>query len=89
MARIHGKSGKMTEYGDCIYCGGLVEAQKRRLVYEYQDQLFIFQNVEMGICKQCNEQFISAQTAKKLEEMASTPDRQATMLAVPVLNAET
>ncbi len=72
-------------YGDCIYCGGKVIEQKERLDYRYYGQLFIMEDVPLGVCVQCSEKFLRANIAKKLEKLAMSTHKGIKTVAVPVL----
>lgn len=76
----------MKPYDDCIYCGGEVEEKQERFDYRYHGQLFIVENVPLGVCKQCGEKFIKANIAKKLEKLAASPQKNLKAVAVPVLS---
>lgn len=74
------------KYGDCTYCGGSVEEQRVRLDYRHHGQLFIMENVPVGVCKQCGEKFLTSETAKKLEAATRGSDKQMKTIAVPVIS---
>jgi YgiT-type zinc finger domain-containing protein len=78
----------MKPYGDCIYCGGEVEERVVRLDYRYHGQLFIIEGVRLGVCCQCGEKVLTAETAHKLEDLARRQEQPVTTVAVPVLKAE-
>jgi YgiT-type zinc finger domain-containing protein len=73
-------------YGDCIYCGGVVSEKKERLDYRHHGQLFIIENVPVGVCHQCGEQFFTAKIAKALETAASTSNGVTKTVMVPVIS---
>ena len=77
----------MTPYDDCVYCGGKVDEKRQSLDYRYHGQLFIIENVVVGICSQCGEKFLKAEVAKKLEKLASSPQSLLKSVAVPVVSA--
>ena len=76
----------MSPYDDCIHCGGRVDEKRERLDYRYHGQLFIIENVRMGICVQCGEKFMKADVARKLEQLASSPHPKLKSVAVPVMS---
>ncbi|MBI1870870.1 MAG: YgiT-type zinc finger protein [Chlamydiae bacterium] len=76
----------MIPYGDCIHCGGEVLEKLDRLDYRYQDQLFIMENVPVGICNQCGEKFLTNQTVKKLDHAACTSGKVIKTISVPVIS---
>ena len=74
------------KYGDCIYCKGEVSEKNARLDYRYHGQLFIMEDVPMGVCNQCGEQFLTAEIAKKLEKAASSSKGPTKTVMVPVIS---
>lgn len=74
----------MKPYDDCIYCSGEVIEKVERLDYRYHGQLFIIEDVPIGICNQCGERFLKAEVAKKVEAIVSTPVKAISSIAVPV-----
>lgn len=77
----------MKPYDDCIYCGGVVDEKSVSLDYRYHGQLFIIEDVSVGVCSQCGARFLTAQTAKLLERMAGAQQKPVATVAVPVLKA--
>lgn len=76
----------MTPYDDCVYCGGKVDEKRQRLDYRYHGQLFIIENVNVGVCLQCGEKFLKAEVAKKLEKLVALPQPSLKSVAVPVIS---
>jgi YgiT-type zinc finger domain-containing protein len=76
----------MRTYGDCIHCGGQVTEKQQTLDYRHHGQLFIMENVPVGVCTQCGERFLAADIAKKLESAASSSQKNSKMVAVPVVS---
>ena len=79
------KGKKMKPYDDCRYCGGEVEERLDRLDYRYHGQLYIVENVPVGVCRQCGEKFLTAKVAKQVEAAVSSMKAPITTLAVPVV----
>jgi YgiT-type zinc finger domain-containing protein len=74
----------MQQYGDCSFCGGEVREELVELDYRYKTQLYIFREVPTGVCQQCGEKYLTADTAKAIErDIVQKTDWQETM-AVPV-----
>lgn len=73
-------------YGDCIYCGGEVLEKRDRMDYRFHGQLFIVENVPVGICNQCGEKFLTAEVAKMLEKAAGSSNKPLKTVAVPVIS---
>jgi YgiT-type zinc finger domain-containing protein len=76
----------MKPYDDCTFCGGEVKEKRERLDYRFHGQLFIIENVPLGVCKQCGEKFLMAQIAKKLEKLATSPQKHLKAVAIPVIS---
>jgi len=75
----------MKPYDDCRYCGGQVNERLERLDYRYHGQLYIVENVLLGVCKQCGEKFLTAQVAKQVEAAVSSMKAPVTTVAIPVV----
>ena len=75
----------MKTYGDCTYCGGEVHEKRERIDYRYHGQLFIMENVPVGVCGQCGEKFLTSEISKKLEEAAAKGGPSLKTVAVPVI----
>ena len=57
------------EYSDCFYCGGEVKEKLMPREVRWKDKLFIFENVPMGVCKQCGERFLKPVVAKSIDQV--------------------
>lgn len=75
----------MKPYDDCRYCGGEVDERLDRLDYRYHGQLYIVENVLVGVCRQCGEKFLTAKVAKQVEATVSSMKAPVTTIAVPVV----
>lgn len=76
----------MKPYGDCIYCGGEVLEKKESLDYRYHGQLFIVENVSVGVCNQCGEKFLTAEVSKQLEKAVVSSDKPLKTIVIPVIS---
>lgn len=76
----------MSAYGDCIYCGGEISEKMERLDYRYHGQLFIMENVPVGVCNQCGERFLTSENSKKLENAAAKCNKPVKTVAIPVIS---
>ncbi len=74
----------MHEYGDCSFCGGAVEEEKVELDYRYKQELFVFQNVPAGVCRQCGEKYLTAAVAREIENRIHTKHTWNKTITVPV-----
>jgi len=75
----------MKPYDDCRYCGGEVEERLERLDYRYHGQLYLVENVLVGVCRQCGEKFLTAKVAKQVEAAVSSIKAPITTVPVPVV----
>jgi YgiT-type zinc finger domain-containing protein len=74
----------MYEYGDCSFCGGEVKEESVELDYRHRGKLFIFQNVPAGVCQQCGEKYLTAETAKGIERRILSEKAWDRTVSVPV-----
>lgn len=70
--------------GDWAFCGGGVCEALVELDYRYRGTLYIFREVPAGVCQQCGEQYLQAQTAKVLEQAMQSQHAWSETIAVPV-----
>ena len=72
-------------YADCIYCGGQVKEQRLLREIHWKGQLYLVENVPMGVCGQCGEKFLQPHVAKALDELIEkgAPTRK---VEIPVLS---
>lgn len=71
------------EYANCSFCGGSVEEQIVNVDYRTKAGLVIIENVPAGVCRQCGEQYYTAQVAKAMEKLATEAPISRTVI-VPV-----
>ena len=72
------------KFADCIYCGGQVTAGVATREVRWEGELFLIEQVPMGVCNQCGERFLKPEVAKAIDQLLQT--RRATRTAtVPVL----
>jgi YgiT-type zinc finger domain-containing protein len=81
-------STSSTSYSDCFYCGGAVEERNLPREVRWQGQLFIFENVPLGVCSQCGEKFIKPQVTKSLDRALQGQQQPTRVLHVPVFQYE-
>ena len=72
------------KYSDCFYCGGVVEERLCPREVRWQGQLFIFENVPLGVCTQCGEKVIKPEVAKSLDRIIHEHKKPARVIEVPV-----
>jgi len=74
----------MHKYGDCSFCSGEVQEKSVELDYRYKGELFIFENVPVGVCQQCGEKHLTAEVAKKVEQRIKSDKKWQRTVSVPV-----
>lgn len=72
------------KYGDCFYCGGVVDEQFLSREVRWHGQLFVFENVPMGICRQCGEKILTPNVAKTIDRILLGKRSPAKTIKVPV-----
>ncbi len=75
-------------YSDCFFCGGAVEEQLIAREYRWKGQLFIIENVPVGVCAQCGEKVIKPEVAKAIDQMLQEKRKPAKIIQVPVYEYE-
>ena len=75
----------MSDYADCIYCGGLVQQQCLPREVRWKGQLYLVEDVPTGVCGQCGEKFLKPHVAKAVDGLLEkgTPSRR---VEIPVLS---
>lgn len=59
------------EYANCSFCGGSVEERFVDVDYRTKTGLVIIENVPAGVCRQCGEQYYTADVVKAMEKLAT------------------
>jgi YgiT-type zinc finger domain-containing protein len=77
-----------TQYSDCFYCGGAVEERRLPREMRRQGQLFIFEDVPLGVCMQCGEKFLKPEVAKSIDRVLQGQKPPTRMIQVPVYQYE-
>jgi YgiT-type zinc finger domain-containing protein len=73
-----------TGFADCIYCGGQVQECTATREVRWQVELFLIEQVPMGVCNQCGERFLKPDVAKAIDKLLQTR-KAARTESVPVL----
>lgn len=73
-----------TTYSDCFYCGGSVKEQLLTREFRWQGQLFIFENVPIGICVECGEKVLTPFVAKSIDNILEQKKKPSKIIEVPV-----
>lgn len=60
-------------FGKCFFCGGEIkEITVGNFDYRLEGQLYVIKNVPAGLCLQCGEKYVSADTGRKINEQIGT-----------------
>jgi len=72
-------------YHRCHFCGGEVEERRITVDYRWGEQLVaIIENVPVGVCQVCGEQYFKAEVVKEMEKLARSPEKPSRTLQVPL-----
>jgi YgiT-type zinc finger domain-containing protein len=72
------------KYGDCFYCGGAVEERLLQRELRWKGELYIIENVPVGVCTQCGEKIIKPGVAKELDKILTKHEKPTKTIKVPV-----
>ncbi len=65
-----------------------MEEQLRPREFRWQGQLFIFENVPMGVCTQCGEKVLVPEVAKAIDRILQEKKKPTKTIEVPVYQYE-
>ena len=72
-------------YHKCHFCGGEVVEKKVTVDYRWGDKLLtIIENVPVGVCQACGEQYFKAKVVKEMEKLANSKEKPKAVLEVPL-----
>ncbi len=71
------------DYGDCYFCGGEVVEKSIELEFRWEGQLYILEEVPVGICQQCGEKYFTAEVSEAIDEAIKSGEVKR-MVNVPV-----
>ncbi len=63
-----------TDYGSCHACGETMEARTVSQDFWIKGQLIVIENVPAGVCPQCGEKIVNAETGMQLAANLAKPD---------------
>lgn len=72
----------------CVFCGGKVVSQKKRVDFWWGDKLSIFEDVLVGVCQECGEEYFDAKISKEMERKAINRENVIKEIVVPVIAME-
>jgi YgiT-type zinc finger domain-containing protein len=58
-------------YSDCYFCGGMLVEERVTREIRWQGELFLIENVPVGVCQQCGEKVILPAIARTIDAMLS------------------
>lgn len=76
----------MRHYDPCECCGGKVKEKKVTVDIRRKDELFVFDNVPVGVCSRCGERVYSGPVLERLNEIAAHRELVASTIKVPRLD---
>ena len=56
-------------FADCVYCGGQVEERTASREVRWKGELYLVEDVPMGVCNQCGERFLKPDVAKAIDRL--------------------
>ena len=71
------------KYDKCDYCGGQVVEKRVTVDLRLKDKLCVFENVPVGVCRECGERYYRGPVLERLEELASHQDFFKDKIQVP------
>ena len=72
-------------YHKCHFCGGEVVERKTTIDYRWGKELVaIIENVPVGVCQACGEQYFKAEVVKEMEKLANSKEKPKKVLQVPL-----
>ena len=72
-------------YHKCHFCGGDVLEKRLTIDYRWGEELIaIIENVPIGVCQICGEQYLKAEIVKEMERLAHSQEKPKKMIEVPL-----
>lgn len=59
------------KYDNCDFCGGPVLEKRVTVDLRLKSNLYVFENVPVGVCRKCGERYYRGPVLERLEELAS------------------
>jgi YgiT-type zinc finger domain-containing protein len=76
----------MRRFDRCEYCGGAVVGKKVTVDIRRKGELFVFENVPVGVCSGCGERYYTGPVLERLNEIAAHRDTVKSTIKVPYLD---
>jgi len=72
-------------YHKCHFCGGEVVERRVTVDYRWGEKLLaIIENVPVGVCQVCGEQYFKSEVVKEMEKLANSKEKPKKVLEVPL-----
>ena len=71
----------------CEFCNSETKVKKVRKQHWYEGKLYIIENVEAEVCRECGERYYHASKLDKIDEVISGDHKIKEILSVEVLSA--
>ncbi len=68
----------------CEYCGGPIVEKHVTLHRQVKGNYYLFENVPVGVCKQCGTRYYAANVLKRIEERIRGQQKAEREVLVPV-----
>ena len=76
----------MRRFDRCECCGGPVTEKKVTVDIRRKEELFVFENVPVGVCTKCGERFYPGPVLERLNEIAAHRELVTSTIKVPRLD---
>lgn len=67
----------------CDLCGGELHKQVTSLMYQFQRNWYLFDNIKADVCEQCGEKYLPGKTARNIEKSLIEKAAWDTYIRVP------
>ena len=74
------------KFDPCEYCGGVVRTSRVVVDLRRGDDLCVFRNVPVGVCRKCGERYYPGPVLEQLDEIARHGTSGAKTVRVPVVD---
>ena len=72
-------------YHKCHFCGGEVVERRVTVDYRWGEKLLaIIENVPVGVCQVCGEQYFKSEVVKEMEKLANSKEKPKKVFEVPL-----
>ena len=76
----------MRRFDRCEYCGAAVAGEKVTVDLRRGSELFVFENVPVGVCSGCGERYYPGPVLERLNEIAAHREAVTSTIKVPRLD---